>query len=91
MLHLDRRILSELRIIAIVYWAFQEDEAFEVTCDIVYGGSNLSKMDRGDEFQLRKPVAHRQVPVLPVSVWSRRKLLSKLSQLVLHKLTSVGV
>ena len=54
----SQRILSELRIIAVVYWAFQEDEAFEVTCDIVYGGSDLSKMDRGDEFQLGKPVAH---------------------------------
>ena len=54
MLHLDRRILSELRIIAVVYWAFQEDEAFEVICDIVYGGSDLSKMDRGGRIPTRE-------------------------------------
>ena len=46
-----------------------------MTCDIVYGGSDLSKMDRGDEFQLGKPVAHRRVPVIRHALAQARMLL----------------
>ena len=79
MFHLDRCVFSELRIVAVVRWTFQEDEAFEVTCDIMYGSSDLSKVDGGNELQFRKPVAHRRVPVSPVFVWGRGELFSKLS------------